>query len=67
MPQAGFEPTIPVFEQPKTVRALDSAAKQREMNVICPRIGRVTSHCLSASRSISVGVSVCPLVYPHVV
>jgi hypothetical protein len=26
MPLAGFEPTIPVFERPKTVRALDRAA-----------------------------------------
>jgi hypothetical protein len=25
MPQAGFEPANPVFEQPKTVDALDSA------------------------------------------
>jgi hypothetical protein len=26
MPQMGFEPTIPVFEQAKTVYALDRAA-----------------------------------------
>jgi hypothetical protein len=26
MPQVGFEPTIPVFERPKTVHALDRAA-----------------------------------------
>jgi hypothetical protein len=26
MPQVGFEPTIPVFEQAKTVHALDRAA-----------------------------------------
>jgi hypothetical protein len=26
MPQVGFEPTIPVFEWAKTVRALDRAA-----------------------------------------
>jgi uncharacterized membrane protein len=26
MPQAGFEPTIPVFERAKTVHALDGAA-----------------------------------------
>jgi hypothetical protein len=26
MPRAGFEPVIPVFERPKTVRALDRAA-----------------------------------------
>jgi len=26
MPRAGFEPAIPVFEWPKTVRALDGAA-----------------------------------------
>jgi hypothetical protein len=26
MPRAGFDPTIPVFERPKTVRALDRAA-----------------------------------------
>jgi len=26
VPRAGFEPTIPVFEWPKAVRALDSAA-----------------------------------------
>jgi hypothetical protein len=26
MPQVGFEPTIPVFERTKTVRALDGAA-----------------------------------------
>jgi hypothetical protein len=26
MPQAGFEPTIPVYELAKTVHALDSAA-----------------------------------------
>jgi hypothetical protein len=25
MPQVGFEPTIPVFERPKTVHALDRA------------------------------------------
>jgi hypothetical protein len=28
MPQAGFEPMIPVFERPKTVRALDRAANE---------------------------------------
>jgi hypothetical protein len=26
MPRMGFEPTIPVFERPKTVHALDRAA-----------------------------------------
>jgi hypothetical protein len=26
MPRVGFEPTIPVFEQAKTVHAVDSAA-----------------------------------------
>jgi hypothetical protein len=26
MPRVGFEPTIPVFERPKTVHALDGAA-----------------------------------------
>jgi hypothetical protein len=26
MPRVGFDPTIPVFERAKTVRALDSAA-----------------------------------------
>jgi hypothetical protein len=26
MPQMGFEPTIPVFEQVKTIHALDTAA-----------------------------------------
>jgi len=26
MPRAGFEPTIPMFERSKTIRALDSAA-----------------------------------------
>jgi hypothetical protein len=26
MPQVGFEPVIPVFERPKTVRALDRSA-----------------------------------------
>jgi hypothetical protein len=26
MPRGGFEPTIPVFERPKTIRALDLAA-----------------------------------------
>jgi hypothetical protein len=26
MPRAGFEPAIPMFERPKTVRALDRAA-----------------------------------------
>jgi hypothetical protein len=26
MPRVGFETTIPVFERPKTVRALDSVA-----------------------------------------
>jgi hypothetical protein len=26
MPRVGFEPTIPVFERPKTVRALDRSA-----------------------------------------
>jgi hypothetical protein len=28
MPRAGFEPAIPMFERPKTVPALDGAARR---------------------------------------
>jgi hypothetical protein len=32
MPRVGFEPTIPVFEQSKTVHALDRAATVIDMS-----------------------------------
>jgi len=34
MPRAGFEPTIPVFERSKTVRASDDAVIGTDPNII---------------------------------
>jgi hypothetical protein len=49
MPQVKFEPTIPVFEQAKTVHALDRAASVLGMIFIIFGLNSITYPCLGSN------------------